>query len=49
MQKKNKRFRYWGVLLFLMLFAAGFTTQTTAKDVQATTVKNGFVKENGKT
>ncbi len=32
-----------------MLFAAGFTTQTTAKDVQATTVKNGFVKENGKT
>lgn len=49
MQKKNKRFRYWGVLLFLMLFAAGFTAQTTAKEVQATTVKNGFVKENGKT
>ena len=47
MQNVNKKFRIWGVLLLLLLFAVGFSTHLTAEKVQAAT-KTGFVTINGK-
>ena len=45
MQNVNKKFRIWGVLLLLLLFAVGFSTHLTAEKVQAAT-KTGFVTIN---
>ena len=47
MQNVNKKFKIWGVLLLLLLFAVGFSTHLTAEKVQAAT-KTGFVTINGK-
>ena len=47
MQNVNKKFRIWGVLLLLLLFAVGFSAHLTTEKVQAAT-KTGFVTINGK-
>ena len=47
MRKSSRKWKLWGLFLFLMLFTAGATVHTTAEDVQAAT-KKGFVTENGK-
>ena len=41
MNKVCKRWKFWGILLGLMLFAAGFSMHSTAVEVQAAPV-NGF-------
>ena len=46
MQNVNKKFRIWGVLLFLLLFAVGFSMHLTTAKVHAAT-KTGFVTING--
>ncbi len=46
MKVKGRKIGLWGLLLLLMLFAAGFTSQVTTKDVQA--AQEGFVTVNGK-
>ena len=48
MQNKCKKFRLWSILLQVMLMAAGFTSHSTSRDVQAAT-KNGFRTVKGKT
>lgn len=47
MQSRIKKFRWWTLLLLVMVMAAGVTCRATSKDVQAAT-KTGFRKENGK-
>ena len=47
MQNVKKKFRIWGVLLFLLFFAVGGFTYGSAAKVQAAT-KTGFVTINGK-
>lgn len=46
MQNVNRRFRIWGILLFLLFFAVGVSTFSAA-NVHAAT-KTGFVTINGK-
>ena len=41
MNKVCKRWKFWGILLGLMLFAAGFSMHSTTVEVQAAPV-NGF-------
>ena len=48
MRNVCKKFRVWGMMLFLVLFVAGAVTFSSAKDVQAAT-KTGFQTINGKT
>lgn len=43
-----KKFRGWGLLLFLMIFAVGVTTYAASSEVHAAT-KTGFQTINGKT
>ena len=47
MKKACKRWKFWGLLLGLMLFAAGFTVHSTTVETQAAV--NGFRTVNGKT
>lgn len=47
MEKKHRRLKFWGILLGLCLFAAGFTIQSTAVETQAAT--QGFRTSGGKT
>lgn len=47
MKKVCKRWKFWGFMLGLMLFAAGFAMHSSTVDVQAAT--NGFRTVNGKT
>ena len=46
MQNVNRKFKIWGALLFLLLFAVGVSMYFTAASVQAAT-KTGFVTING--
>ena len=46
MQNVNRKFKIWGALLFLLLFAVGVSMYFTAANVQAAT-KTGFVTING--
>ena len=48
MNKVCKRWKFWGILLGLMLFAAGFSMHSTTVEVQAAPV-NGFHTVGGKT
>lgn len=48
MRNRCKKFKLWGVLLLLMLVAAGLTGSAVSKEVQAAT-KTGFQTVNGKT
>ena len=48
MQSRIKKFRWWTLLLLVMVMAAGVTCRATSKDVQAAT-KTGFRTKNGKT
>lgn len=47
MQNVYRKFKVWGLLLFLMLFAAGVTGYRTTTEVQA--AARGFTTINGKT
>ena len=47
MQNVNRKLKIWGVLLFLLLFAAGISMYFTAANVHAET-QTGFVTINGK-
>lgn len=47
MNKVCKRWKFWGILLGLMLFAAGFSMHSTTVEVQAAPV-NGFHTVGGK-
>ena len=47
MRKLSRKWKFWGLFLILMFFAAGATVHTTATDVQAAT-KKGFKTEGGK-
>lgn len=48
MQNVSKKFRIWGMLLFLLVFSAGIMTFAFTAKVQAAT-KTGFTTINGKT
>ena len=48
MKKVCKKWKVWGLLLGLMLFAAGFAMQSTAVETQAAP-RNGFRTVAGKT
>lgn len=47
MLKNHKKWKLWGILLLMMLLAAGFTVQTQVHQVQAATT--GFVKQGNNT
>ena len=47
MNKVCKRWKFWGILLGLMLFAAGFSMHSTTVEVQA--ARNGFQTIGGNT
>ena len=47
MRKSQKKWKFWGILLLLMLLAGGFTAQTQVQQVQAATT--GFVKQGNNT
>lgn len=47
MEKGRRRWKFWGLLLVLMLFTAGFAVRSTAAEVQA--ASNGFRTVRGKT
>ena len=44
MNKVCKRWKFWGILLGLMLFAAGFSMHSTTVEVQAAPVKWIFIQ-----
>ena len=47
MEKVKRNWKFWGILLAFMIFAAGFTVQATTVETQA--AANGFRTVNGKT
>lgn len=48
MRNRCKKFKFWGVLLFLLLVTVGLTSSATTKEAQAAT-KTGFRTSKGKT